>query len=316
MVTGGAGFVGSNLVRGLNARGQHNIVVVDDLSDGTKFRNLVDCDIADYCDAEEFRRRVDADNLGFEVTALLHQGACADTTVWDGRFMLDVNYTYSQDLYRFCCARNVPFIYASSAAVYGLSEHCVEEVSCEAPLNVYGYSKLLFDRWVRLQPKRRTWQTVGLRYFNVYGPGEAHKGPMASIVWQLQKQMLESGTLRLFAASGGYGDGEQRRDFVFVDDLVDVTLWFLEHRDVSGIFNLGTGVSQSFNDVARALISHHGRGTIEYIPFPEHLRGAYQHFTQADLTHLRAQGCDHQFADVERGVQRYLQRIAQPSGIA
>ncbi|MEM7250795.1 MAG: ADP-glyceromanno-heptose 6-epimerase [Pseudomonadota bacterium] len=309
VVTGGAGFIGSNIVRALNARGERDIVIVDDLSDGYKYRNIVDTDIADLVEPERFRRTLEDDALGFSPRAVFHQGACADTTVWDGRYMLDTNYTLSQELYRYTARHHCPFIYASSAAVYGLSTHCRETSECEVPLNVYGYSKLLFDRWVRRQ--RIEHQCVGLRYFNVYGPGETHKGPMASMAWQLREQLLADGKLKLFAQSGGYGAGEQRRDFVYVDDLVSVVLWFYDHPDGRGIFNVGTGTSQAFNDIARSLIDFYGRGEVQYIPFPAHLEGVYQHFTQADLTQLRSTGCDVTFVDVEVGVRRYMERLRQ-----
>jgi ADP-L-glycero-D-manno-heptose 6-epimerase len=308
IVTGGAGFIGSNLVRGLNAAGRDDIVVVDDLSDGRKFENLVDCAIADYWDKATLFDRLLA--LAEPPEAVLHQGACAVTTEWDGRYMLEENYQYSVDLLAWCQARQVPLIYASSAAVYGASAIFREdEPALERPLNVYGYAKLLFDRYVRRNVTPGSAQVVGLRYFNVYGPNEGHKGAMASVVWHLSRQAGETGEMRLFEGSHGYGDGEQRRDFIHVDDVVSIVLWFLEHREISGIFNVGTGASASFNDLARAVIERLGAGTIRYIPFPKRLESSYQSFTEADIGALRQAGYDGAFADIRTGVRRYLDAL-------
>jgi len=311
VVTGGAGFIGSNIVRALCARGEA-VVVVDDLTDGRKFRNLVDSDIADYWDRDAALERLRS--LSVKPRAVLHQGACAVTTEWDGRYMLDVNYRYSVDLLEYCIAARVPLIYASSASVYGKSRTFVEhDPSAERPLNVYGYSKLLFDRYVRRRLADARSQIAGLRYFNVYGPNEAHKGRMASVVYHLHRQVAESGEAKLFDAYDGYAAGEQRRDFVHVDDVVRVNLWLLDNPDVSGIFNVGTGRSASFNDVARAVIRWHGRGAIRYIPFPEDLKSSYQSFTEADIGALRRAGYAHEFLDVEAGVPAYLGALGRDS---
>ena len=311
IVTGGAGFIGSNIVRGLNARGIDDILVVDDLTDGHKFRNIADLTIADYLDRDDFRDRIldTGANAFLSVDAVFHQGACSATTEWDGRYMMDNNYQYSKDVMGWCAARKVPFVYASSAAVYGGSEKFAENEGCEGPINVYGYSKWLFDQHVRKHCGEFTAQVAGLRYFNVYGPREQHKGSMASVAYHLDGQVRETGTARLFEGSHGYGDGQQRRDFVHVDDAVAVNLWFLDHPDVSGIYNCGTGKSQTFNDVASAVLEWHGGGAIEYIPFPDHLKGAYQAFTQADLGKLREAGCDVDFRRVEDGVRAYLDTL-------
>jgi len=307
IVTGGAGFIGSNLVKGLNERGREDILVVDDLTDGTKFRNLVDCEIMDYLDKNDFLASIgDAAGFAHRVDAVFHEGACSSTTEWDGRYLLKNNYEYSRKLLNFCLDHGAAFLYASSAAVYGGAAVFREMPEHEAPLNVYGWSKLLFDRYVQRLLPTATCQIAGFRYFNVYGPREQHKGEMASMAFHLRRQLRETGNLRLFAGCDGYGDGEQRRDFVYVDDVVDVNLWFLEHRDKSGIFNLGTGRSQSFNEVANAVIAWHGRGVIEYIPFPERLRGHYQSYTEADLTALRAAGYERALRSVEEGIPRYL----------
>ena len=308
VVTGGAGFIGSNLVRGLNARGRRDVLVVDNLKNGVKFKNLVDCDIADYLDKATFIERIEqGDYSAQSIEAVFHQGACSTTTEWDGRYMMDNNYEYTKILLQFCLEHKIPLIYASSAAVYGCGRVFKEEVACEAPLNVYGYSKLQFDHYLRDRLAGIESQVVGLRYFNVYGPREAHKGSMASVAYHLNNQWKESATVRLFEGCDGYPNGGQLRDFVYVDDVVDVNLWFLDHPEVSGIFNVGTGRSQSFNDVAHAVLAYHGSGEIKYIPFPDHLKGRYQSFTEADLSALRAAGCDHAFKPVEEGVRLYME---------
>ncbi|MBT8088502.1 MAG: ADP-glyceromanno-heptose 6-epimerase [Gammaproteobacteria bacterium] len=310
IVTGGAGFIGSNLVRALIDRGHDDVVVVDDLEDGHKFVNISNLAIADYLDKDELPELLASDK-GFarKVKAIFHQGACSTTTEWDGRFMMHNNYAYSKRLLHHCLEHGVPCLYASSAAVYGGAKQFIEDPLFENPLNVYGYSKLQFDRYVRRVAADPESQVVGLRYFNVYGPHEQHKGSMASVAFHLNNQLQADGEVRLFEGSDGYGDGEQQRDFVYVDDAVSVNLWFLDNPDVSGIFNTGTGRAQTFNDVANAVIKWHGKGKIRYIEFPEHLQGAYQSYTQADLTELRACGCDVEFRTVEDGVKNYLDQL-------
>ncbi|MGH8280208.1 MAG: ADP-glyceromanno-heptose 6-epimerase [Gammaproteobacteria bacterium] len=307
IVTGGAGFIGSNLVLALNRGGHSDIVVVDDLKDGTKFRNLVAAEIADYRDKDAFLDQLNTGEPG-PIEAVFHEGACSNTTEWDGRYMMAVNYEYSKALLEYCLKHDIPFIYASSAAVYGGGTVFKEERQYEQPLNLYGYSKFLFDQYVRRRMHDGlSSQIVGFRYFNVYGPREQHKGKMASTAFHFNHQILVDGVCRLFEGSGGYADGEQRRDFIHVDDVCAVNLWAWKHAKVSGIFNLGTGKSQTFNDVASAVIQFHGKGKIEYIPFPENLKGRYQSFTEADLSKLRAAGCDHKFMTVEQGVQKYME---------
>ncbi len=327
VVTGAAGFIGANIVKALNERGVDNILAVDNLTRSEKFRNLADCDIADYLYKDDFRMALASGTFDGEVAAILHQGACSDTMESNGRYMMDNNYRYSMDLLTYCQSEAVPFIYASSAAVYGSSDEFREERSAEKPLNVYGYSKFLFDQAVRRRWDDNTAQVVGLRYFNVYGPREAHKQRMASVAWHFFNQFLDTGEVRLFEGSGGFAAGEQRRDFVSVDDVVKVNMWFLENQDRSGIFNCGTGASQTFNDVAVATVNAIRRaqgmagalgleelkaqGIIRYVPFPEGLKEKYQSFTEADLTQLRECGYEEAFSTVEQGVERYVEWLLQ-----
>jgi ADP-L-glycero-D-manno-heptose 6-epimerase len=312
VVTGAAGFIGSNIVAGLNARGITNIIAVDDLGEASKFINLRDLAIADYVDHRDFYARFAAGQYG-AVDAVFHEGACSDTMESDGRYMMANNYTITRELFEACQAQGVRLLYASSAATYGGSDTFREEPAFERPLNVYGYSKLLFDQVLRQAcgndfSSLKT-QTVGFRYFNVYGPREHHKGRMASVAFHHFQQLRETGIVKLFGAYGGYGPGEQARDFVHVDDVVAVNLWFYDNPARSGIFNLGSGRAQPFNDVAKATLAFHQQqghaGRMEYIDFPVALVGKYQCFTQADLTRLRAAGCSHAFMDVATGVARY-----------
>jgi ADP-L-glycero-D-manno-heptose 6-epimerase len=325
VVTGAAGFIGSNIVKGLNARGIDSIIAVDDLTQGDKFRNLADLQIEDYLDADDFYGAFQEGAFG-KVEAVFHEGACSDTMESDGKYMMDNNYGVSCALFEACQQRGTRLLYASSAAVYGGSDNFRESPQFEHPLNVYGYSKLLFDQRMRRECgkdfNKIKRQVAGFRYFNVYGPREQHKGRMASVAFHQFNQFHDQGKVKLFGEYGGYGAGEQKRDFVFVDDVVAVNLWFFDHPEKSGIFNLGSGRAQPFNDVATAVVNALGdergldtkaaveRGLIEYIPFPDALRGKYQCYTQADLSALRAAGCDHDFADVQTGVTRYMAALA------
>jgi len=310
IVTGGAGFIGSNIVKGFNQRGIKDILIVDDLSDGTKFTNIAGLDFLDYIDKEDFLSKIESrSDFGQDIQAIFHEGACSVTTEWDGRYMMKNNYDYSKSLLHYCLERGVAFLYASSAAVYGEGTVFKESREYEKPLNVYGYSKFLFDQYVRRVLPSASHQIAGFRYFNVYGPHEQHKGSMASVAFHLHQQLPKTGKVKLFEGCDGYGNGEQRRDFIFVGDVVDVNLWFYDNPRQSGIFNVGTGRSQSFNDVAKAVVAWHQKGEIEYIPFPEHLKGRYQSFTEADISLLRKVGYDKPFKTVEEGVKAYLSAL-------
>ncbi|MDR1888477.1 MAG: ADP-glyceromanno-heptose 6-epimerase [Zoogloeaceae bacterium] len=326
VVTGAAGFIGSNLVRALNARGEKRIIAVDNLTRADKFKNLVDCEIVDYLDKKEFINRIQHGDFDGEIAAVLHEGACSDTMETDGRYMMENNFRYSTILLDWCLEQEVQFLYASSGATYGGGGVFREARQFEAPLNIYGYSKFLFDQVVRQRLPDAASQVAGFRYFNVYGPRENHKGRMASVAFHHFQQFRETGRVKLFEGSHGYANGGQLRDFVFVEDVAEVNLFFLENPDKSGIFNLGTGRAQSFNDVAVAAVNGCralegedalslediiGRGLLEYIPFPEALKGKYQAFTQADIGRLRAAGYEKSFAPVEEGVARYIQWLAQ-----
>ena len=324
IVTGAAGFIGSRLVAALNRAGISDILAVDNLQSADKFRNLVDCEILDYLDKRDFLERLGAGQFEGSVETVFHQGACSDTMQNDGRYMMDNNYRYSRALLDWCQDEEVPFLYASSASVYGAGRVFAEARANEGPLNVYGYSKFLFDQHVRQRLAGRSAQIIGLRYFNVYGPNERHKGRMASVAFHAFNQFRAEGKVKLFVGSDGYGDGEQRRDFVHVDDVVAVNLHFLEHGDVSGVFNCGTGRAQSFNDIATAVVNTVraargeaalalpelvAQGLVEYVPFPPQLLGKYQSYTQADLAQLRAAGYAGAFQSVEQGVAAYVQDL-------
>jgi ADP-L-glycero-D-manno-heptose 6-epimerase len=320
IVTGAAGLIGSNIVKALNERGEHRVIAVDNLTRADKFKNLVDCEIDDYLDKTEFVERFRRGDFG-QVRAVFHEGACSDTMETDGRYMMENNFRYSRDVMDICLAQGAQFLYASSAATYGGSSRFVEEREYEKPLNVYGYSKLLFDQIVRQVLPKAGSQIVGFRYFNVYGQRETHKGRMASVAFHNFNQFRSEGKVKLFGEYNGYAAGEQTRDFVSVEDVVKVNLYFLDHPEKSGIFNLGTGRAQPFNDIASTVVNSlralNGeaslslaelvqRGLIEYIPFPDALRGKYQCFTQADQSRLRAAGYDAPFLTVQEGVDRYV----------
>jgi len=326
VVTGAAGFIGSNLVRALNDRGESDIIAVDNLTRADKFRNLADCEISDFIDKRDFVEQLAAGEFEGAIDAILHQGACSDTMETDGRYMMENNYRYSVSLLDYCQEEEVPLLYASSASVYGAGTVFREAREFEAPLNVYGYSKFLFDQVVRRRLPDADSQIAGFRYFNVYGPNEAHKGRMASVAFHFFSQFRNDGRVRLFQGRDGYADGEQKRDFVSVEDVVEVNMHFLERPSLSGIFNLGTGRSQTFNDVAVATVNAclnaegkpaltleemRSHNMIEYVAFPEALKGKYQSYTEADTAMLRDAGYGAPFLTVEEGVARYCDWLLQ-----
>ncbi|MCK5902667.1 MAG: ADP-glyceromanno-heptose 6-epimerase [Cocleimonas sp.] len=314
IITGGAGFIGSNIAKALNNRGETNILIVDNLVKGKKMLNINDLDIADYMGKEAFLERIQSDDdFGGKVQAIFHQGACSATTEWNGKFIMENNYDYTKSLLHWCDRHKAQYLYASSASVYGAGSVFKEARQNELPINMYAYSKFQFDQYIRRFKPQVPQQIVGFRYFNVYGPREQHKGTMSSTAFHFHNQINETGVAKLFAGIDGYDNGEQRRDFIYIDDIVDVNLWFLDHPEQSGIFNLGTGRSESFNDMAKAVIKWHGKGKIDYIPFPDHLKGAYQSFTQADITHLRESGYRKAFRTVEDGVRCYLDAMTRDS---
>jgi ADP-L-glycero-D-manno-heptose 6-epimerase len=330
VVTGAAGFIGSNLVKALNERGETNILAVDNLTRADKFRNLTDCEIADYLDKDEFIAAIEQGSLADSVAAIFHEGACSDTMETDGRYMMKNNYRYSGSLLNFCQDESVPFLYASSASVYGGGSVFSESREFEAPLNVYGYSKFLFDQNVRRMRHTRTAQIAGFRYFNVYGSREQHKGRMASVAFHFFNQYRGNGGVKLFAGCDGYANGEQRRDFVSIEDIVRVNLWFLDHPEASGIFNVGTGRCQRFNDVAVAAVNAcraadgqaaltlaemQAQGIVSYIDFPDALKGKYQSYTEADISALRRAGYDAPFLSVEEGTARYVHHLLEANHV-
>lgn len=329
VVTGAAGFIGSNLVRGLNRRGQTDILAVDDLTEGDKFVNLVDGQVSDYMDKDEFRQRLAQGRLP-GIQAILHQGACSDTTERNGKYMLDNNYRVTLEIFQYAQKHKIPLLYASSAAVYGAGPAYIEDLLYEAPLNVYGYSKFLFDQVLRRHLGNLAAPVVGLRYFNVYGPSEQHKGRMASVAFHNMNQFRAEGHVRLFGGWDGYPDGGQMRDFIHVDDVVDVNLHFLDHPEVSGIFNCGTGRAQPFNDVASTVVNTLREASgqdalpleelvaqklIRYIDFPDDLKGRYQSHTQADLSRLRKAGFTQEMRDVQTGVAEYVRVLLKQGRI-
>lgn len=316
IVTGGAGFIGSNIVKQLNERGRNDILIVDDLTDGSKIRNLQMLDYYDYVDCIDFDDAVANNTFDIgPIEVVFHQGACADTMNYDGRYMMHNNFEGTKNLFHYCQERRVPFIYASSASTYGHGKNgFTEKPECEEALNPYAYSKLFFDRYLRRFEKDLQSQVVGLRYFNVFGPNENHKGNMASLVRQMFYKLRETGEITLFEGTDGYGDGEQVRDFIYVKDVVNVNFFFWEHPEISGIFNCGTGEAKSFNRFMKAVIDYNGFGNLRYIPFPEVLKGKYQSFTEADTTKLMAAGYDKGFTKLEDAVAEYCELLDHNEG--
>jgi ADP-L-glycero-D-manno-heptose 6-epimerase len=312
IVTGGAGFIGSNLIAALNARGIVDILVVDDLGTDEKWRNLVGLDYEDYLDRDDFRFAIRNDAVR-HADAVFHLGACSATTEKNAAFLADNNYRYSRELCEWCGEHDVRFIYASSAATYGdgtLSYSDDPELLSQLrPLNMYGYSKHMFDLWALR--KGFLDRIAGLKYFNVYGPNEAHKGDMRSVVHKAWGQIRAEGVLKLFKSHlPEFRDGEQLRDFVHVSDAVAATLHFFDQRDVSGLYNCGTGRARTWNDLGKAVFTAMGLPPrIEYVDMPEALRGKYQYRTEADTARLRGTGYAEEFTSLEDGIADYIGRL-------
>ena len=310
VVTGSNGFIGSNLIKGLNENGYKDIIAVDDQDDPELKENIAHCDVQDFLNIDEFINLIRNNEIdGTKIRAVFHEGACSNTMEWDADFLYKNNLLYSKELLNFSKKTKTPLIYASSASVYGAGKIFKESVEYEDPINLYAYSKFKFDQLVRQELIKSESQIVGLRYFNVYGPQEQHKGTMASVAFHLHNQLKDNEEIKFFEGSEGYDDGEQRRDFIYVEDVVKVNLWFLKNQKVSGIFNVGTGKSQTFNEVAHSVINWNKRGKISYVPFPEKLKGVYQSYTQANISKLREAGYKDEFLNVQEGVKKYLDRI-------
>ena len=311
VVTGSNGFIGSNLIRNLNSLGISDILAVDNHDNEELKKNIKDCEIKELVGIKDFLKSIKKGEMNSsKLKTIFHQGACSDTMEWDAEYLFKVNLLYSKELLHFCLNNSIPLIYASSASVYGSRTQFKEKLENESPINLYAYSKYLFDQSVRQHLTKNKSQIVGLRYFNVYGPNEAHKDRMASVAYHLHQQLKTKDKVNLFKGSDGFGDGEQRRDFIHVDDVVKVNLWFMDNPKVSGIFNVGTGKSQTFNEVANAVIEWNQKGHINYIDFPEKLKGVYQSFTEADIDSLRKVGYTEDFLDVNAGVKKYLDALS------
>ena len=318
IVTGGAGFIGSNIIKGLNDRGRSDILVVDNLTNMVKFKNIQGLDVWDYMDKNAFREALREGCFDHDrIEVIFHEGACSDTMEYNGKYMMENNYEYTKDLFHFATDRKIQFIYASSASTYGSGAHgFTEKPECEEALNVYAFSKLFMDQYVRRYLDELESQVVGLRYFNVYGPQENHKGKMASMAMQMYNQFKAEGKVRLFGAYDGYAAGEQTRDFIYVNDAVKVNFFFWDHPELKGIYNCGTGNAHPFNAVAKAVLRHFGASLekLEYVPFPEVLKGKYQSYTQADDAKLLAAGYDGGFTDLDEAVEEYCALLDKTGG--
>lgn len=314
ILTGGAGFIGSCFLAKLNAEGVEDVLVVDELEKGMKWKNLVGKKFTDCWHKDDFRNRMLSGALDeLPVEAVVHLGACSSTTETDADYLLDNNFAYSCDVAAWCMSKDIRLIYASSAATYGAGESGYSDEAFDSlrPLNMYGFSKHMFDQWMIKHGFIEN--AVGIKYFNVFGPNEYHKESMASLVYKAWGQIRETGTLRLFKSyKDDYGDGEQVRDFVYIHDVVEVMFSILTKPDVHGIYNLGTGVSRSWNDLAHAVFAAMGKkASIEYIDMPESIRGQYQYFTQAEMSKLQASGIEHQFMTLEESIDNYINKYLE-----
>ena len=317
VVTGGAGFIGSAFVWKLNREGIDDIVIVDRLGTSEKWKNLVNLRFIEYIKKDDFLQMIYADQVPFKASAVIHMGACSSTTERDADYLWMNNYLYTCRLADWALRNQVRFIYASSAATYGDGTRGFADDDARIPglrpINMYGYSKQVFDLWVLKQQAEK--KMAGIKFFNVFGPNEYHKGDMASVIFKSFNQIRETGRVRLFKSyRKEYGDGEQVRDFVYVKDCVDILWWLLEHVEVNGIFNLGTGKARSWNDLVRAVFAAMGmKPEVEYIDMPPGLSGQYQYFTEAKMDKLRATGCPLAFRSLEDAVRDYVANYLQKS---
>src|SRR3989339_1245440 len=310
VVTGGAGFIGSAIVWKLNKLGQDKIIIVDELGKDEKWKNLNGLKYSDFYHKDDFMGLVLQRGLPFKATAILHLGACSSTTEKDADFLIDNNYHYSQELAKYCLENGVRFIYASSAATYGDGSNGYNDdensLSELRPLNMYGYSKYLFDSWIKRNSLLD--KVVGLKYFNVYGPNEYHKGEMRSVVHKAFEQVRDFGKVRLFKSyKSEYKDGEQKRDFIYVKDAVDMTLYFLDNKNKNGLYNVGTGKARTWNDLVAALFKAINKPlNIEYIELPSHLLDKYQYYTEAKIDKILREGYSKPLTSLEDGIIDYV----------
>ena len=308
IVTGGAGFIGSCVVRTLNNAGIEDIVIVDNVNTTDKWLNMRDKKYIKYVHKSEFLQELSSYK---GVSAIIHMGAQSSTVETDFDYLWKNNYEYSKSLWKYCAEKQIQFIYASSAATYGDGTEGFDDradIDKLKPLNRYGYSKQLFDLWIKHQAAIFPKQYVGLKFFNVYGPNEYFKGSMASMIFHGYKQIQEFGKVKLFkSCNPDYKDGEQLRDFVYVKDVCDAIFWLLSHEKINGLFNVGTGRAQSFRELAEATFHALGmKANIEYIDMPEHLKNKYQYYTQAEISQLREAGYTRKFMDLEEGAEDYV----------
>lgn len=301
IVTGGSGFIGRNLIAGLNKIQYTNILVVDNLQNGKKYENLIGLQILDYTDKSTFIKNLINGSYLNKIKVVFHQGACSDTCKWDGKYIMQNNYQYSKELLLYCTQNHVPFIYASSASVYGKTMNIsYKQKQHEQPINIYSYAKYLFDQYVQRILPTITSQICGLRYFNVYGPYEAHKKNMASIIYNVYKQIINNKKPTLFIGSQDF-----KRDFIYVDDIININLWAW-HNKISGIFDCGTGISRSFTSVVDIILNFFNKKNIEYIPMPQNFKKHYQTFTKANLLQLKHTGYQTSFVNINDGIHKYL----------